>query len=120
MQTNKNGVEQPCAYASKMLSTKESKQAPGLRERAALVFALRHFNPYLVGKEFVLCTDHKPNLSIIKGKTNVYDTLTEEIMSYLPFRMKYLNGNFFWSTYYHGHQASKPAMYGTKLTTSIC
>lgn len=70
-QVNNKGIEQPCAYASKLLSTKESKQAPGLS----------HFNPYLGGKEFVLCTDHKPNLSIIKGKTNVYDTLTDEIMN---------------------------------------
>ena len=91
-QINSHGVEQPCAYASKLLNTKESKQAPELRKQEALVFALRHFNPYLVGKEFVLRTDHKPNLSIIKGKTNVYDTLTDEIMSYLPFRMEYLNG----------------------------
>ena len=60
-QVNNKGVEQPCAYASKLLSVKESKQAPRLRERAALVFALRHFNRYLVGKEFVLRTDHIPN-----------------------------------------------------------
>ena len=60
-QVNKNGEEQPCTYTSKLLNAKESEQAPGLRERAALVFAL-------VGKEFVLRTDHKPNLSIIKGK----------------------------------------------------
>ena len=37
--------------------------------QGSLAFALRHFNPYLVGKEFLIRTDHKPNLSIIKGKT---------------------------------------------------
>ena len=69
------------------------QQAPGFRERASLASALRHFNPYLVGKEFLIRTDHKPNLSIVKGKTKVYDTLTDEILLYLPFRMEYLNGS---------------------------
>ena len=45
-----------------------------------------------MGKEFLIRTDHKPNLSIIKGKTKVYDTLTDKILSYLPFRMECLNG----------------------------
>ena len=92
-QKGRNNIERPCTYASKLLSEKEAKQAPGFRERATLAFALRHFNPYLVGKKFLIRTDHKPNLSIIKGKTKVYDTLTDEILSYLPFRMEYLNGS---------------------------
>ena len=92
-QKGADNIERPCAYASKLLSEKEAKQAPGFRERASLAFALRHFNPYLVGKEFLIRTDHKPNLSIVKGKTKVYDTLTDEILSYLPFRMEYLNGS---------------------------
>ena len=57
-------IERPCAYASKLLSEKEAKQSPGTRERAALIFALRHWKPYLIGKEFVLRTDHKPNVAI--------------------------------------------------------
>ena len=81
LQKGSNNIEQPCAYASKLLSEKEAKQAPGFCERASLAFALRHFNPYLVGKKFLIQTDHKPNLSIIKGKTKVYDTLTDEILS---------------------------------------
>ena len=92
-QKNKQGIEQPCAYASKLLNEREAKQAPGFREKAALLFAMRHFNPYLVGREFVIRTDHKPNLAITKGKTAVYDTLTDEILSYLPFRLEYLNGS---------------------------
>ena len=92
-QKGSDNIERPCAYASKLLSEKEAKQAPGFWERVSLAFALRLFNPYLVGKEFLIRTDHKPNLSLIKGKTKVYDTLTDEILSYLPFRMEYLNGS---------------------------
>ena len=59
--------------ATKLLSEKEAKEPP-----ASLAFALCHFNPYLVGREILIRTDHKPTLSIIKGKTKVYDTLTDE------------------------------------------
>ena len=72
---------------------KEAKQSPGTRERAALLFALRHWKPYLIGKEFVLRTDHKPNVAIADSKTKVYDTLSDEIMQYQPFRLEYLRGD---------------------------
>ena len=85
--------ERPCAYASKLLSEKQSRQSPGLRERAALIYALRHWKPYLIGKEFVLRTDHKPNVSIADSKTKLYDTLSDEIMQFQPFRMEYLRGD---------------------------
>ena len=68
------------------------KKKPSKPRRASLAFALQHFNPYLVGREFFIRTDHKPNLSIVKGKTKVYDILTDEILSYLPFHIEYLNG----------------------------
>ena len=35
-----DGIEHPCAYASKLLSEKESKQSPGMRERTALIYSL--------------------------------------------------------------------------------
>ena len=41
-QVGKDGIERPCGYASKLLNDKEARQTPGLRERAALLFALRH------------------------------------------------------------------------------
>ena len=46
-----------------------------------------------MGKEFALRTDHKPNLSVSSGKTKLDDTLTDEIMNYQPFKLKYLPGN---------------------------
>ena len=85
-------VERPCGYSSKLLSEREAKQTPGLRERASLLHALRHWQPYLVGKEFTLRTDHKPNLSISSGRTKIYDTLTDEILQYQPFLLEYLPG----------------------------
>ena len=86
-------IECLCAYASKLLSEKESKQSPGMRERDALIYALRPCKPYLIGKKFVLRTDHKPNVAIADSKTRLYDTLTDEIMQFQPFRMEYLHGD---------------------------
>ena len=64
-----------------------------MRERAALLHALRHWQPYLIGKEFTLRTDHNPNLALAKGKMKSYDTLTYEILEFMPFKMEFLNGN---------------------------
>ena len=91
-QKDTKGNERPCAYASKLLNDKEAKQAPGIRQRNALLFAMRHFHPYLVGKEFTVRTDYKPNLAIQNGKTKVYDSVSDEIMRYMPFKLEYLNG----------------------------
>ena len=63
-QIGDDGIERPCGYASKLLSEKEAKQQPGIRERASILFSFRHWHPYLVGKEFTCRTDHKPNLSL--------------------------------------------------------
>ena len=64
-----------------------------MREHAALLFSLRHWKPYLIGREFVLRTDHKPNVAIADSKTKTYDTLSDEIMQFQPFRMEYLRGD---------------------------
>ena len=76
-----------------VMSEKEARQSPGMRERAALLFSLRHWRPYLIGREFVLRTDHKPNVAIADSKTKTYDTLSDEIMQFQPFRMEYLRGD---------------------------
>ena len=86
------GIERPIGYARKLLNEKEAKQQLGLRERASIIFSLRHWKPYLIGKEFTLQIDHKPNLAIARGKTQVNDSLCDEIMSYLTFKLEYING----------------------------
>ena len=92
-QTGKDGVERPCGYSTKLLNSKESKQQPGMRERAALLHALRHRQPYIIGKEFILRTDHNPNLALAKGKMKSYDTLTDEILQFMSFKMEFMNRN---------------------------
>ena len=52
-----------------------------------------YWQPYLIGKEFTLRTDHNPNLALAKGKMKSYDTLTDEILQLMPFKMEFLHGN---------------------------
>lgn len=91
-QIGDDGIERACGYASKLLSEKEAKQQPSIRERASILFSFSHWHPYLIGKEFPCRTDHKLNLSLFQGKTKVYDCMSDKIMSYLPFKLEYLNG----------------------------
>ena len=92
-QKGSDGIERPCGHSSKLLNIKENKQKQGLRERAALLHALRHLQPYLIGREFTLRRNHNPNLALAKGKMKSYDTLTDEILQFMPFKMEFMNGN---------------------------
>ena len=89
----KNGVEHPCAYASRTLNDTEKKWAPYHLEHLAMVWACRHFRPYISGKHFTLRTDHKPLVSLNKSQTASLDRLYVELQTFLPYTIKYLSGN---------------------------
>lgn len=48
------------AYGNRTLSQCERKYSQTEKEALALVWAIEHFNIFLLGKEFELITDHKP------------------------------------------------------------
>ena len=52
--------EQPVAFASRTLSPTEQNYAQIDREGLALIFGVRYFHKYLVGRSFTLVTDHRP------------------------------------------------------------
>lgn len=91
-QLNKQGVEHPCAYASRTLSDPEKKWAPFHLEHLAMVWACKHFKPYLAGKHFRLRTDHKPLVALNKVQTNSLDRLSLELQQFLPYTIEYLPG----------------------------
>ena len=66
-----DGTEQPIAFSSRTLTKEEKGYAQLEKEALALVHGVRHFHKYLMGRAFVLVTDHKPLLKILGPKQGV-------------------------------------------------
>lgn len=54
------GSDKPIAYASRTLSDTEARYSTIERELLAIIWAVKHFRPYLYGQKFQIYTDHRP------------------------------------------------------------
>ena len=60
-----DGSERLVAFASRSLSATERAYAQIEWEALALIFGIRQFHKYLIGRKFTLITNHKPLLRIL-------------------------------------------------------
>jgi hypothetical protein len=91
-QCDDNGVEHPCAYASRALNPSQENWAPYHKEHAAMLFACKQFKPYLVGKEFTIRTDHKPLTTLNNKQAQCIERIREQMDEFQPFKIEYLKG----------------------------
>lgn len=65
LQQKLHGIWQPIAYFSRKLKPAEQRYSTFGRELFAVYSAIRHFQHFLEGRQFFVCTDHKPLISAI-------------------------------------------------------
>ena len=65
-QLDENGHEHPIVYASRGLKSTESNYAPTKLECLAVIWAVKLFRPYLLGKKFTVLTDHSALNGLLK------------------------------------------------------
>ena len=98
-QVNNKGIEHPVAYASSLLSECDSKKSAYHREQLGMLWAMKHFKPYLFGKHFICRTDHKPLTTSQTGKLDVLDRIAGNIKEFEPFTLQYMKGETIPSDY---------------------
>ena len=69
LQKGEDGELHPVLYASRKLLDRETRYSTVERECLAVVWGIDKFSRYLIGKHFVIETDHRPLTFLGKNKT---------------------------------------------------
>ena len=85
--TEGNSSWRPVAFASRTMTDTEVRYAQIEKEALALTWACERFSMYLLGKSFILETDHKPLLSLLSAKN--LDSLPPRILQFCLRMMRY-------------------------------
>lgn len=86
-QISKDGKKEIVAYASRLLSTTESRYAQIEREAVALAWSADKFKEYITGIPVVFETDHKPLVQVLQTKP--IDELTPRLQRFRIRLMRY-------------------------------
>ena len=90
-QQNDEGLWVPISFASRYLNAQEKKYSTNELELLAVVWAVDRYKHYLLGKPFIIATDHKALTSALDGnKSNkTYQSrLTRWVDRLLPYQFK--------------------------------
>jgi hypothetical protein len=92
-QRDKQGREHPVWYGSRVLNSTEQGYSTTEREMLAIYYWMRYWRAYLLGRKFVVHTDHSP-LTGIKTSKDITGRLTRMILKLqeYDFDIKYLPG----------------------------
>ena len=93
-QIDEDGREYAIQYYSKKFNQAETRYTVSERELAAIIYAIKAFNPYVYGQKFTIYTDHAPlqHLRTMKFHTQKHGRWLEFLQSY-NFEVKYRPGN---------------------------
>ena len=87
LQKQSDNLWKPVAYASRALTNTEGRYAQVEKEALACTWATERFTDYVLGKHFVLETDHKPLVSLLGNKN--LDNLPQRILRFrIRFKIK--------------------------------
>lgn len=88
-----NADDRPVAFASRSLNKAERNYCTIEKELVAIVWAVKHFRPYLYGRKFQILTDHRP-LIYLFGMANPSSRLTKFRLTLeeYDFTINYLKG----------------------------
>lgn len=79
-QINEDNKIETVAYGSRTLTPVEQKYSQIERETLAATWAIQHFKLYLYGTKFILFTDHKPLVSILKNPRSCPSARIERLL----------------------------------------
>ena len=69
-----DGKDRPISFSSRSLATAEKKYSHLEKEGLAVIFAVKRFRQYLLGRSFTIVSDHKP-LQYLFGESRVTPAL---------------------------------------------
>ena len=119
-QQDEKGVERPIAFASRLTSASERRYASTKSELLGVVWAFNHFRCYLLGKRFLVRSDHKAlqHLDNFKEPAPIVARWLE-FLSQFEYDLQYRKGKAHSNADGLSRQKTKPVMNVTEVAPTV-